>query len=247
MEISLLLAFILAFGVMFIGAISGGVGLVLRPLLIFIGFPAIAVIGSSRVAGVIGEWPGILVLHKNKKIDWKLVLFLVVPMFLGSLLAGIAVLSLLKGYLEPVMGVILLVVGVLLVIHKNAGLQEKKVHISKWRHIIGFFGTMIISFFNTITGGMGPMFSSFYIATYGKNYIKASALGKVTAYLGIGLASIIFIIGKVVDWQLIITLALGFMLGSFFGTKFGLEKGNAWIRTLVLIIVFASAIKLIFF
>ncbi|MBI2666842.1 sulfite exporter TauE/SafE family protein [Candidatus Woesearchaeota archaeon] len=68
--LTLLLAFIIAFGTMFLGAISGGVGLVLRPLLIFIGFPAIAVVGSVRVASVIGEMPGIFLLHKNKKVDW---------------------------------------------------------------------------------------------------------------------------------------------------------------------------------
>jgi len=243
----LLLAFIIAFGTMFLGAISGGVGLVLRPLLIFIGFPAIAVVGSVRVASVVGEIPGVFLLHKHKKVDWKLVSFLVVPMFLGSLIAGIAVLSILKGILEPVMGILLLVVGIILAIHRKSGLEERKLHLSKTRHIIGFFGTMIVSFFNTITGGMGPMFSSLYIANYGKTYISASALGKTTSYIGAGIASIIFLIGKAVDWQLFVALVFGFAFGSFFGVHHGLKKGEEWIRTLVLIVVFASAIKLIFF
>ena len=245
--LTLLLAFIIAFGTMFLGAISGGVGLVLRPLLIFIGFPAAAVVGSVRVASIVGEIPGIFLLHKHKKIDWKLVLFLVIPMFLGSLIAALAVLSILKGILEPVMGIILLVVGIILTLHRKSGLEERKLHLSRIRHIIGFFGTMIISFFNTITGGMGPMFSSLYIANYGKTYISASALGKTTSYIGAGIASIVFIIGGAVDWQLFAALVFGFAFGSFFGVHYGLKKGEGWIRTLVLIVVFASAIKLIFF
>lgn len=245
--LTLLLAFIIAFGTMFVGAISGGVGLVLRPLLIFIGFPAVAVVGSVRVASVVGEIPCIFLLHKHKKVDWRLVWLLVIPMFLGSLIAGIAVLSILKGILEPVMGIILLVVGMILVIHRKSGLEERKIHLSKTRNIIGFFGTMIVSFFNTITGGMGPMFSSLYIANYGKTYISASALGKTTSYIGAGIASIVFLIGKAVNWQLFVALVFGFALGSFFGVRHGLKKGEGWIRVLVLIVVFASAIKLIFF
>ncbi len=245
--LTLLLAFIIAFGTMFLGAISGGVGLVLRPLLIFIGFPAVAVVGSVRVASVIGEIPGIFLLHKHKKVDWKLVSFLVIPMFLGSLIAGIAVLSILKGVLEPVIGIVLLIVGVILAIHGKSGLEERSLHFSKTRNVIGFFGTMIISFFNTITGGMGPMFSSLYIANYGKTYISASALGKTTSYIGAGVASVVFLIGKAVDWQLFVALVFGFALGSFFGVHHGLRKGEGWIRIVVLIVVFASAIKLIFF
>jgi len=243
----LILAFIISFGTMFFGAISGGVGLVLRPLLIFIGFPAIAVIGSVRVAAVIGELPGIFLLNKHKKIDWKLVLFLVIPMFLGSFIAGVAVLSILKGALEKIMGIVLLIVGIILIIHKKAGLEEHNFHISKIRNVFGFIGTIIISFFNTITGGMGPMFSSLYIANYGKTYINASALAKTTSYIGAGLASIVFIFGKAVDWQLFVALVLGFALGSRLGVHYGLKKGDRWIKILVLIVVFASAIKLIFF
>lgn len=248
MEIlTLILAFLIAFGTMFLGAISGGVGLVLRPLLIFMGFPAIAVVSSVRVASIFGEIPGVFLLHKYKRIDWKLVSFLVIPMFLGSLIASIAVLSLLKGILEPVLGIILFVVGIILVIYRKSGLKEQKFHLSKIKYIIGFFGTLIVSFFNTITGGMGPMFSSLYIANYGKTYISASALGKTTSYIGTGIASIVFLFGKVVDWHLFFVLVIGFAFGSFGGVHYGLKKGERWIRKLVLIIVFASAIKLIFF
>jgi uncharacterized membrane protein YfcA len=224
--ITLILAFIISFGTMFLGAISGGVGLVLRPLLILIGFPAVAVVGSVRVASVAGELPGIFLLHKHKKIDWKLVSFLAIPMFLGSFIAGIAVLSILKGALEKVMGIILLAVGIILLIHRNAGIEERSIHISKTRKAVGFFGTMAISFLNTITGGMGPMFSSLYIANYGKTYINASALGKTTSYIGAGLASIVFIVGKAVDWQLALALVFGLGLGSLFGVHYGLKKGT---------------------
>ena len=91
------------------------------------------------------------------------------------------------------------------------------------------------------------MFSSLYVVNYGKSYISASALGKATSYIGTGIASILFIVSGVVDWKLFAVVVPGFLLGSYFGTSFGLKKGEKWIKFLVLVVVFASAIKILFF
>lgn len=246
--VTLLLIFVIAFCIVFIGSVSGGVGLILRPALIFLGIPAVTVVGTVRFAAVFGDIPTIVLLHKHKKIDWKLVGLLVVPMFIGSLIAGIFVVSILKGSLELVIGILLFIVGIILLVKKNAGLEERKPRFSrKTSNVIGFFVTIILSFFNTIVGGLGPLYSSFYIANYGKTYIKASALGKTTSYIGTGLASIVFVIAGVVDWKLFLVLVIAFSLGSYFGTRFSLKRGEKWIKLLILLIIFASSIKMIFF
>lgn len=245
---TLILAFIMALGTVFIGSVSGGVGLILRPALIFLGIPAVAVVGTVRFAAVFGDVPTIYLLHKNKKIDWKLVGLLVAPMFVGSLIAGIAVVSILKQSLELVIGFLLLIVGIVLVLKRNAGLVEKESFFShKNSKIVGFFVTIVLSFLNTIVGGLGPLFSSFYIANFGKSYISASALGKTTSYLGTGLASIVFVIAGVIDWWLFVVLIGAFLFGSYFGTHFTLKRGESWVKYLVILIVFVSAIKMIFF
>ncbi|MFH1409886.1 MAG: sulfite exporter TauE/SafE family protein [Nanoarchaeota archaeon] len=232
----------------FAGAISGGVGLILRPILIFLGVPPVSVIGSMKVAMIIGKVPSVYLFHKHKKLDWRLVWYLVFPMFLGTFIAALMVVTLLQGSITLIMGIFLLAVGITLLLNKNIGLLERKSPFSKRkRHLIGFFGTVIIAFINTFTGGMGPIFASFYIMTYGKTYISASALTKAAHYIGAGIASIVFIISGVTDWQLVAALAISVLLGSYYGVKFGIKKGEKWIRYAVLVVVFASAIKMIFF
>jgi uncharacterized protein len=242
----LLLAFLFSFVTMFFGAVSGGVGLVLRPLLIFIGIPSVTVIGSVRVSAVAGDLPGLYVLSKHKKTDWRMTLFLSLPVLLGSICAGLLVVSILKNQLEMVIGIFLILVGALLIISR-AGLREGTGKFSPAvRNTTGFLGTFLISFLNTITGGMGPIMGAFYIWLYGKSYIGSSALSRPASYIGSALASVIFIVAGVVDWGLAAVLAIGFGLGSYFGTKYGLKKGERWIRTIVLLVVFASAVKLLF-
>lgn len=107
--IVLLAVFVLGFITMFFAAISGGVGLITRPILILLGFPAAPVIASSRVAGVFGDWPGLYLLHKKKYIDWRIVLFIAIPMTIGSILASIMVIGLAKGVLTKFLAYYLLV------------------------------------------------------------------------------------------------------------------------------------------
>lgn len=247
MDIIFLWVFVLGFATMFFGAISGGVGLVTRPVLIFMGFPAGAVISSSRVAGVLGEWPGLYLLHKHKQVDWKIVFFLVMPMIIGSVLASIAVLTVLKTNLNLILGLLLLFAGFFFLL-KKTGMSKEGQRFSRMKtDIVSFFVTLPISFFGTITGGLGPLYSFFYIWLYGKSFISASALWRIAANISSIFSAIIFIVGGVVDWELCIALMCGLMFGSFFGTKFGLKKGEGWIRYIVLIVTFAGAIKLLFF
>jgi uncharacterized protein len=244
----LLLVFLLGFVIMFFGAVSGGVGLVTRPALIFMGFPAGAVIASSKVSGVVGEWPGLYVLHKHHKVDWKIVFFLVIPMIIGSVVATIAVLTVLKSSLDFILGLLLLFAGVFMLFKSKIGTIENTQRFSKIKtKLISFFVTLPIAFLNTITGGLGPLFGLFYIWIYGKTFISSSALWRIASNIASIISAIIFIIGGAVDWQLCLAFIPGLALGSFFGTKFGLKKGETWVRWIVLIVTFAGAIKLLFF
>jgi uncharacterized protein len=224
------------------------VGLVTRPILVVLGFPVNVVIGSSKVAGVFGEWPGLYVLHKHKRVEWRLVFFLVVPMVLGSVLASIAVLTILKSRLDLVLGILLLLAGLFLLFKSKIGITEKNRRFPKSKtRTLSFCGTLPLSFFNTISGGLGPLFSLFYIWIYGKTFISSAALWRIASNIAAVISAIIFIVGGIIDWQLCIPLMLGLALGSYFGTKFGLKQGETWVRVVVLIVIFAGAIKLLFF
>jgi uncharacterized membrane protein YfcA len=248
MDLLILLAvFLLGFVTMFFGAISGGVGLITRPILIFMGFPSNAVIASSKVAGFIGDLPGLYLLNRHNRVDWKIVLFLIIPMTLGTVIASIAVLTFLKGSLDFILGILLLFAGFFLLFKSKIGIIEKpKTALGIRTKIISFCLTLPVSFLNTISGGLGPIFNLLYIWIYKKTFISASALGRIASNISSIFSVIIFIIGRIVDWQLCLSLMAGFALGSFFGTKFGLKKGESFIRYIIIIVTFLGAIKLLF-
>jgi uncharacterized protein len=172
-------------------------------------------------------------------------LFLIIPNLAGSGFAAFAVVSIFKGWLDVLLGILLLVAGILLLLNQKLGLKERAVKASAWRHTVAFLGTFALSFFSTITGGLGPLLTSLYVGVYGKSYIAASAMWRVAGYIGNLMAAIIFVTYGLIDWPLAIALGLGFMFGSYFGTTYGLRKGESWVRIVVLVVIFASAIKLL--
>ncbi|MFH0970432.1 MAG: sulfite exporter TauE/SafE family protein [Candidatus Diapherotrites archaeon] len=244
----LFIVFLVGLGTTFIGAISGGGGLLMRPILIFLGVPTITLIGTPRVAGILGDWPGLFLFHKHKKIDWNLAIFLTIPNLIGTIIAGMVVISLPTEALELFLGILLIVSGVVFSFNKNFGLLEQKSPFSKiGQNILGFIGTNVISFVGTITGGLGTLYISFYTLIYGKNYINAAGLWRISSYFGGLGSSVVFIWSGIVDWQLCLVLSAGFLIGSYFGTIYGLKKGVARVRYLVIALAFGAGIKLILF
>ncbi len=246
--VTLLLAFLISFVTMFFGALSGGIGLVTRPALIFLGYSPQIAVGTSRVSSILGDLPSIFLLNKYQKPERDKVIWLVISIWIGTICGSFFVLSASDDLLRLLIGIISLCMVILLIIRSRFGLVETQPKFTQSiRAVIAFFGTKIISFLGAFSGGLGQYLSFLYIWLYGKTYIGAAALWRIAGYIG-GLAgSIIFIWKGVVDWQLWVALSLGFMLGSYFGTRYGLKKGNQWVRIAVIVVAGASAIKLIFF
>jgi len=239
--------FLLGFGASFITAISGGLGLITRPILLFLGIPAPVVIATARTT-IIGDIPKLFVLHKHKKIDWAIALFLAIPYAIGSILAGLIVVFLPIKFLELGIGVLLLFISIFYLLNKNIGLVEKKAEFTIGiRRIIAFFGTLVVSVIGTIIGGLGPIYTSLYIWIYGKSYISAASVLHAASFLGGLVGAIFFIASGLVNWYIFITLLFGLLLGYYFGTIHGLKKGENYTRYLIIIISFIAGLKLIFF
>lgn len=247
--VNLLLAFIVAFLSMFIWSISGWIWLLLRPILIFLWFNPILVIWTVRVASLFWEIPTIILLQKSNKIDWKIVTFLLFPMFLWSFISTIFILFIVKDYINYLIWLILLFSGITLLIKKDLWInnKNKNIKINSKINILVFIFTTIISFFNTITGWLWSLFTALYIYVYGKTYISAAALTKTSSYIWSWIASFVFLYSKNFDLKLLIVLILWFLLWSYFWTNYGLKKWNSYLKYITLIIIFMSSIKLLFF
>ena len=81
---------------------------------------------------------------------------------------------------------------------------------------------------------------------YGKRYIEAAALWRVAWYVGAGIASTGFVFGGVIDWPLCVSLTAGLACGSYGGTRYGLRRGERWVRAFIIAVLLTTSLWLFF-
>jgi uncharacterized membrane protein YfcA len=243
----LLLIGLINFVIVSLFTLSGGIGLVMRPILIFLGVPPQITIGTSRTSAIPGSILAQFVLHKSKKIDWKLAMLLAPMHVLGGLLGIFVITSLDDVILKKVIGVLLLLGGFILIIKNKVGLKKAKASLGKLHLLISWPIIFVLGTLLVIIGGVGPLGRLLFIFGYGKTHIEAAAIQKAINFWQTLVTAGIFIWMVLIDWFLLLALILSGTLGNYVGTKLVLKKGEVYLRYLLLIVIFVSAIKLIFF
>lgn len=227
--------------------LSGGIGLVMRPIIMFLGVPPQITIATSRVSAIPGSIVAQIILHKSKKIDWKLVFWLA-PVHVAGGLLGIYIMSSLDDILlKKIIGILLILGGILIIVKKNVGLKHSMPLLKKFHFLVSWPIIFILGTLLVLVGGVGPLSRLLFIFGYGKTQIEAAAIQKAINFWQTIITTFIFIALLLVNWLLLLVLVISSTLGNYIGTKFVIRKGEKYLQILLLLIIFASAIKLIFF
>jgi len=101
------------------GFLGVGGGFILVPLLIFIGVPTYVAIGSSLAYIVFTAISGAIQHYKQKSFDLKLALLILCSGVVTAQIGAVMTLYIEAGYLEMLLGLILLGAGIRMIIQKN--------------------------------------------------------------------------------------------------------------------------------
>ena len=246
MEIYKLVAtFFVGLLVSFVGSMAGSAGLVTIPFLIFMGLPPHIAIATHRV-GAVGLQIGALIRFiKSTEIAWNYIAGFSILAVLAAPLGSFLLIETDQDVLTHIIVGIMLLVLLLMVFNKDIGLENREV--SKRRktagHLVYFFVLIWQAFFG---GGTATLY--FYVMMYffGMSINRANATVKIPGLFLGAVTLIIFITNDMVNWSYGLAMFAGMIIGGYIGIHTALKKGNAWVRTLFMIIVLASALKLLF-
>ncbi|MFH1650032.1 MAG: sulfite exporter TauE/SafE family protein [Candidatus Woesearchaeota archaeon] len=245
--ITVVLLAIIIFVINFFGVISGGKGLILRPIMIAFGIPAQITVGSARTSALGTSTISLIAFIRKGKVDWRLGFLLAIPMALGGLIGAYIVLGIPEEVLQKVIGITVIVIGIWLLVSKNTGVKPMAKRLGKKHHLLGNVLTTIASIFNTIVGGQGPIFSAILIGLYGKTYLSLIPILEIASLAAALVSGIVFVVHGLVDWWLVLLLIVAGGIGTWFGVHHGVKWGEKYARTIVLVVVFVLGIKMIFF
>ena len=163
MWLNFLILCVLGFLAAAVDAIAGGGGLISLPALLIVGVPAQLALGTNKFAACMASLNSSLTFARSGKVHFPLVKYQIPFTFIGAGLGVWAVLSLSSDFLNKAVLVLILIVGLYTLLHKNLGMENKFQGLHRANLIAGCSFALALGFYD---GFFGPGTGSFLIFSF---------------------------------------------------------------------------------
>ncbi len=223
-----------------IDAVVGGGGLIQIPALL-IAFPQTplpTIFGTNKISALAGTSISAVQYAKRIQINYKLLLAISICAGLSSFIGAKIVSYINVNTLKPFILIVLIVIAIYTFLKKDLGaVQTKKLSFEK-QLIYGSLIGIVVGFYDGFFGpGTGSFFVLGFVLIIGFEFVQASAYAKIINCMTNISALIVFIKQGNYLLEIAIIMSLCNMMGNFIGTRIALKKGNAFVRTIFLVIV----------
>jgi uncharacterized protein len=246
MDISILYASAAALLAGFIDSIVGGGGLVQVPSL-FILYPQFSVpqvVGTNRFASFLGTSMAGYQYAKKVTVPWRVVVIAgicaAVMAYLGATFASLVKAEVLK----PIILLLMSAIAIYTFSNKTLGQNEKPALLAKHLTIYAVLIGSLSGFYNGFVGpGTGSLLVFGFVSIIGFGFLKASATSKIVNVIS-DIASLVFFIWQgYVQFKIAIPMMFCNIVGSFFGSRMAILKGNGFVRTFFLCVISALILR----
>jgi uncharacterized membrane protein YfcA len=231
----------------FVDAVVGGGGLIQLPALV-LGLPGaspVQVLATNKLGSVCGTTVSSLTYYRRVGPDPKTFLPLMLLAFLGSL-AGAGVASLIpKEAFNPIVLVVLVVVGAYVLLKPSAG-HITELRFAGHRHTLAAMAAgLVIGFYD---GALGPGTGSFFVFTLvgllGYNFLEASAKARLANWATNVAALCVFVPQGAVLWKVGAVMGVCNLIGGYVGARTAVARGAGFVRAFFVVVVAAFALKI---
>lgn len=231
----------------FINTIAGSGSFLSLPILIFTGMPAGVANGTNRLPILFSSIMGVISFNKKNYFDLRNALLLAAFVIPGAIVGSFFILEIPDNLIEKIIGYIMLVFAVLTLWRPQAFNAVPKENISikiRWYHFFMFF---LIGFYGGfIQAGVGIFILFACVLSLGYDLINANSikLALTLAFTPFSLA--IFILNDQVQWIPGIIMAVGGIIGAWYGARFAIKKGIKTMKLILFIVLILSGLILVF-
>ena len=215
------------------GLAGGGAGLIQLPALIFLGLPFPIALATHKIASVaLGAGAGLR--HaKEKTLNSKLVLLLLISGLPGVWIGAKLVLTIPEQIATTLLGFLTLIIGLYSARKPELGTKELRIKQSFRRWLIGAVVIFLIGVLNgSLTSGTGLFVTLWLVSWFGLSYTKAVAHTLILVGLfWNGMGAMVLGINGEINWSWLPSLIVGSILGGYLGAHFSLKKGSKLVKT----------------
>jgi uncharacterized membrane protein YfcA len=244
---TLLLMALAAFGAGWIDAVVGGGGLVQLPALV-LGFPGATpaqLLATNKVASIAGTATSSLTYWRRVHPDLRTALPMAAVAFVGSAGGALIGLHIPKSAFNPIILVMLVVVGAYTVAKPSLG-QETALRFDGHRHTVI---AMVTGFcIGVYDGALGPGTGSFLVfalvGLMGYAFLEASAKAKIANFATNLGAIAVFAPGGHVMWKIAAVMAAANLVGGYTGARTAVARGSRFVRVVFVGVLVAFIIRI---
>ena len=239
------LLFCAAFFSGFVDAIAGGGGLITIPALISVGIPEHIALATNKLQATFGSFTAAANFTHKKMVDFRSLWHGIIWTFIGAVLGTWAILLIDATVIKYLIPIFLIAILIYTIFSPKLGESDSKKRINE-SLFYAIFG-LVIGFYD---GFMGPGTGSFwmfaFVSLLGLNLKSAVANTKILNFVSNIVSLFVFIAGGQILWMLGIIMGFGQMIGAYFGSHMVIKKEIKFIKTIFLIVVSLTIIKLLY-
>lgn len=239
---------VVGFTVGFINTLAGGGSLISLPVLIFLGLPPSVANGTNRVAIVIQTALGTAGFKSKGVSTFPFNLYLGLSALVGAIIGAQIAVDIKGETFNRILAIVMIAVVLIIVFKPKidvSNLEERLTGKYLWLGIIAFFFFGIYGGF--INAGLGFIIILFLHYINRMNLVRTNATKVSVVFIYTLSALAVFALNDKINWTLGLVLAIGNGTGAWVASRVSVNKGDGFIKTFLVIMVVAMAIKLWFF
>jgi hypothetical protein len=228
----------------FINVNAGGGSLITLPLLIMFGLPPHVANGTNRIAVLFQNLSSVWKFKKSGYFHWKAALILGLPAMAGAFAGSRIALELPEDLFQTIIaGVMLVSISMILIPKKkHQGADQKEIKPGLPHILLFLFIGLYVGF---IQAGVGFLIIAALSLLGSFSLVRINSL-KVMIILLCMIPSLLVFSGEgKIDLAFGIVLALGNTAGGWLGTHFAVQKGDRWIKVVLIAGIILMALKLL--
>jgi len=223
-----------------IDAMVGGGGLIQLPALLSAlpGSSPATLLGTSKLAGLAGTASAAVRYARDVRLPWRTLLPMAAIAFAAALGGAITVSHVAPAFFRPIVPVILTVVLIYTLAHKDLGRRHAPIALDLRTTILGTAAIGAIGFYDGFFGpGTGSFLMLLFVRFFGFDFLNAAAAARLINVATNAAALAWFGGHGDLLWPLGLAMALANVAGAQIGTRLALRRGAGFVRGVFVVIV----------
>ena len=243
---NLLFLCIAGFLAAFIDSIAGGGGIISVPAYLIAGLPPHITLGTNKLTSSMASLTSSINFIKSGNCNFKLLKTVAPFTLIGSVLGVKAVLLMDESFLQPLVLILVLAIGIYTFFSKSLGEKDNFKGFTRKNLLLSVIFGFSLGFYDGFFGpGTGSFLVFGFISILGFDFLKASANAKVLNFISNISALITFAISGNISYTVGIPVSIFMIIGAKVGTKLAISKGSRLIRPIFIVMSLAVAVKIL--